>query len=85
MTRYNFNLEMQDLCSRVAVAFKTVKKDDVLLPKVYYAAAQGFGLKSERLTAAQAEKQLPKELYERYKTFRSWVEEKEKEAAKIIA
>lgn len=84
MTRYSFLVEMQDLCNRVAVAFKTVKKSDVLLPKVYFAASEGFHAKSERISAAKADEELPIALYKRLKDFRIWVEKVELEANKEI-
>jgi hypothetical protein len=85
MTTYSFYLEMQDLCERVAVAFRTVKKTDVLLPKVYLAAAVGFHKKGEELTAGKSEETLSKPLYNRLKTFRKWVEDYEAQAAKMRA
>ena len=80
MTNYNFCLEMQDLCQRAAVAFKTVKKHDTLLVMVYKSAADGFHQRGEKLSAGKADEELSKNLYERFKRFKKWIEGIEKEA-----
>ena len=83
MTTYNYLSEMQELCFRAMMALSVTK--DKGMEDFYLAANEGFFLRMDEITKEEAEKTITQSQLEQYLRTQDFVEQKEKEAAEILA
>lgn len=83
MTTYNYLSEMQELSFKAAMALSVI--DDIGMKDFYLAANEGFYIRLEKITNEEAEKTITQSQLEQYLRTKDFVEQKEKEAAEILA
>ncbi len=84
MTVYQYYQEMQQLCARLANAFRKSDGDKEPLVDVYSIAEEGFYQKTLNISVDQANRLCAKERLERLEDFRWYVQGKEDSAAWAI-